>query len=177
MLLHGPLFTTNSSMEDEVNIESINDPSQPHTGRIVFTAERTQPPPPSSLVAAAMRLRSTVVAVIGLLAGPVRGQYRNGLGNVNGLAPRSWPQAVAESPRLSERDGSCAGGQHPCMRSILVISRSTFRFCTWCMRAAPVCGAWLPRIVRASAPMLRCVEKHRGSDHLWITVRMSLFSI
>ncbi|KAJ4396247.1 hypothetical protein N0V93_000466 [Gnomoniopsis smithogilvyi] len=66
----------------------------------------------------AMRLLPAVIpAVARLLAGHVRGQYLNGLGVMDGLAPRSWPLAAPIPPVLGKRDGSCASGQHPCMRS------------------------------------------------------------
>lgn len=62
-----------------------------------------------------MRLLPAVIpAVARLLAGHVRGQYLNGLGVMDGLAPRSWPLAAPIPPVLGKRDGSCASGQHPC---------------------------------------------------------------
>lgn len=64
-----------------------------------------------------MRLLPTFIAAVGLLAGHVRSQHRNGFGFMDGLAPRSWPLAVAKPPVLGKRDGSCASGQHPCMKS------------------------------------------------------------
>lgn len=65
-------------------------------------------------------LSVVVVAAAGLFAGHVRGQLYDGFGLMDGLAPRSWPLAVAKPPLLGKRDGSCASGSHPCMRSTFV---------------------------------------------------------
>lgn len=74
-----------------------------------------------------MRFLSVViVAVAGLFAGHVRGQFNDGLGLMNGLAPRSWPLAVAKPPLLGKRDGSCASGSHPCMRSTFAVVSDRF---------------------------------------------------
>lgn len=102
-----------------------------------------------------------IVAVAGLFVGHVRGQFNDGLGLMNGLAPRSWPLAVAKPPLLGKRDGSCASGSHPCMRSTFAVVSDRF-ICFFGMRSvdpqplrAYLCASW------ASAPMLRCVKLKR----------------
>lgn len=65
-------------------------------------------------------LSVVVVAAAGLFAGNVRGQFYNGPGLMDGLAPRSWPLAVAKPPQLGKRDGSCASDSHPCVCSTFI---------------------------------------------------------
>ncbi|KAJ4407272.1 hypothetical protein N0V82_009961 [Gnomoniopsis sp. IMI 355080] len=58
-----------------------------------------------------MRLLPIGIAAVGLLVVSVRGQYRNGLGIMDSLAPPSWPLAVAKPPVLG---GNCCGFGQNC---------------------------------------------------------------